>query len=173
MKTPRLVIAAAVAVGIAALAGCATTSQGMGGGELSAKGKPDAPVLLSWKSNDGGISGTLYATLPKSTYTGKFRQITSQTETTDIEPMWVGWNQGWNDWPYWNDGGQGGTEVYDSVRFSRDYSGKVIANLTDDAGQHMRCRFHMNNPTGGMADGGRGECQLAGGKTVSAVINHN
>jgi len=170
MKTPSFILAGAVALGIAGLAGCSTLSQGMGSGELNVMGKAAGPVLISWQSNDGGISGSMFATLPKSTYTGTFRQITRQTERTDIAPMWIGWNEGWNDWPYWNYAGPAGPGMYDSVQFTREYTGKVIANLTDQAGQHMRCRFHMNDPVGGMADGGHGECQLAGGKTVSAVL---
>jgi hypothetical protein len=34
----------------------------------------------------------------------------------------------------------------------------------------MRCRFHLVNPTAGMAGGGQGECQLEEDGTVDATF---
>lgn len=158
-------VAAAVTL---ALAGCATTTAGMGGGDLHAKSGPELPVLFSWTSPDGGISGNMVATLPNATFTGPFVQMTGETRREVLSPLWVGWNEGWNDWPYWTRDSLG---PYDAVRFTRSYSGKVVANLRDDGGRFMRCRFHLDDPARGMAGGGLGECQLAGGRTVDAVIN--
>ena len=148
------------------LAGCATT--GMGSGEITAQGKPAEPVLFSWKSNDGGISGSMVATLPDATYTGQFFQITQQTQNEVLAPMWNGWNPGWYDWPYWS---QPGPTPYNVTQFITHYSGKVVANLEANGGQHMRCRFHLANPAGGMSGGGQGECQLAGGRVINAAID--
>jgi hypothetical protein len=161
-------VAAVALITLAALAGCSTTSSGMGGGELNVKGKPDTPVLFSWQSQDGGISGSMVATLPATTFQGSFVQITQQTVNESLAPMWVGWNTGWSDWPYWT---QPFAESYDVTRFTRYYSGKVVANLRAPSGQIMRCRFNLDEPASGMAGGGQGECQLAGGRTVNAVID--
>ena len=65
----------------------ACTTSGMGGGELSRSGKPDESVLYSWKSTDGGITGTMVATLPNATYQGRFFQITQQTMSDSMAPM--------------------------------------------------------------------------------------
>ncbi len=155
-----------------ALAGCATTTQGLGGGDLLVKGESKQPVLVSWQSDDGGISGTMVATLPDATFTGNFLQITQQTEETSMAPLWVGWNNGWGDWPYWgNPNPSESVDFYDATRFTRDYSGKVVANLQSDNGDRMRCRFQMNNPARGMSGGGDGECKLTGGNVVAVTID--
>ena len=152
----------ALAAGAALLLGaCATT--GMGGGELARKGKADAPVLFTWKSDDGGLTGTMTAALPGATYKGGFFQITQQTRRELIAPLWNGWMPAWSDWPYW-----GPLGPYDITQFITRYSGKVVANLHTDAGQRMRCRLHLVVPARGMAGGCDGECQLQGGGTVHA-----
>lgn len=153
-KTERIALAAAAAL-LLVLGACTTT--GMWGGELAREGKADEPVLLSWKSTDGGISGAMTATLPDATYQGRFFQITEQTQRQVVSPLWDGWSQGWVDWPYWGWGTYG---PYEWTQFVTRYSGKVLANLQTDAGQHMRCRFHLAHPSQGMSGGGDGECQL-------------
>ncbi len=163
MKPYQLIAASALALMV--LAGCTTT--GMGRGEMTDKGKPTEPVLFSWKSTDGGLSGSMVATLPDATYTGKFFQITRQTQRETLAPLWNGWNAGWYDWPYWS---QPYPATYDATQFITYYSGKVVANLETNGGQRMRCRFHLANPTSGMADGGQGECQLSGGRIINATF---
>lgn len=145
------------------LGACATT--GMGGGELSRRGKADEPVLYSWRSSDGGITGTMVATLPDATYEGRFFQITQHTQRQIVAPLWDGWAEGWADWPYW---GWGMHRPYEWTQFATRYSGKVVANLQTGAGKHMRCRFHLAQPVRGMASGGDGECQVQGGGVVHA-----
>jgi hypothetical protein len=161
-------LATAASAVIVALYGCSTLSSGMGGGDLAGDGQPGKPVLFSWQSQDGGITGSMVATLPSATYEGQFVQITQQTRGETVAPMWIGWNQGWGDWPYGLQPWAGDFEV---TGFSRQYSGNVIANLRNATGQHMRCRFQMNEPASGMAGGGQGECQLSGGRSVTAVID--
>ena len=140
---------ASLAAAALLLAGCTTT--GMGGGEIIQKGQPDKPVLFSWKSTDGGITGTMTATLPTATFQGPFLQITQQTQGDAMAPMWGGgWPVGWSDWSYWGYGsvaGMGGMGMmpgFDSVQFATVYSGKVIANLKSPQGGLMRCRLHMH-----------------------------
>lgn len=41
------------------------------------------------------------ATLPNAVYQGPFFQITRQIEGDVLTPLWAGWNDGWDDWPYW------------------------------------------------------------------------
>ena len=155
-----------VLLGILTLLLSACTTSGMGGGELSRQGKPDESVLFSWQSKDGGITGTMVATLPNATYQGRFFQITQQTQSNSMGPMWDGWDAGWNDWPYWDGEPYGGP--YNWTQFSTRYSGKVIANLTTDTGRRMRCRFHLIQPMQGMSGGGEGVCQRQGGGVVHA-----
>ena len=152
------------------VSGCATKTAGMGGGDLHAQGRPEVPVLFSWTSPDGGINGNMVATLPDATFTGPFVQITQETRREALRPLWAGWNEGWNDWPYWSRPTLGPS---DPVRFTRVYSGKVVANLRDVGGRYMRCRFHLDDPARGMSGGGLGECQLAGGRSVDAIINRS
>jgi hypothetical protein len=157
---PVRMIAAATAL---LLSACTTT--GMGGGELTRKGQPEEPVLFSWKSTDGGLSGSMVATLPDATYQGRFFQITQQTERQLIAPLWEGWSEGWYDWPYWT---AGAYAPFDATQFITRYTGKVVANLQTDSGKRMRCRLHLLAPARGMAGGGEGECQIKGAGTVRA-----
>lgn len=159
----RRLAPASVALVALTLGACTTT--GMVGGELARQGQADQPVLMSWKSHDGGNSGTMVATLPGATYQGRFFQITQQTQQQWVAPLWDGWTVGWRDWPYWGWGPGGG---YEWTQFSTRYTGKVLANLQTDGGRHLRCRFHLAEPVRGMSGGGDGECQLQGGGIVYA-----
>ena len=150
------------------LSACATTSTGMGGGDLSPAHHDEEPVLFAWQSKDGGLSGTLTAALPNRTFTGPFIEITLQTHRESLGPFWSGWNEGWGDWPYGVTGWDGPSA---SEQFTRYYSGKVIANLRDAAGQAMRCRFDLDAATRGMSGGAHGQCQLASGKILNARID--
>lgn len=162
--------AAALGAALLILAGCTTT--GMGGGDITQKGKSPEPVLFSWKSTDGGITGTMTATLPNAIYQGRFVQITQQTRSETMAPLWEGYPPGWGDWPYWGWTGpmapmpMGG--MYDAVQFATVYSGKVLANLKTTNGGQMRCRLHMLHPQQGMSGGGTGECQIQGGASFTA-----
>ena len=156
---------AVLALGASLLLG-ACASSGTGTGELVRGGKPQA-VPFTWNSTDGGIAGTMAATLPGAVYTGRFVQITRQTQSDVMAPMWGGWAPGWPDWPYW---GYGGPAAFDVTQFSTVYSGKVIANLSTPTGSNMRCRLHMLQPMQGMAGGGTGECQLYNGPTIQAIF---
>ncbi len=133
-----------VAAGLAlAAGGCATTTSGISGGDVHAPGQPE---------------------------TRPFVQITTETRRAALLPLWLAWNEGWNDWPYWS---RPSLRPYESDRFTRFYSGKVVANLRNDGGHHMRCRFHLDNPARGMSGGGLIECPLPGGRSVDAITNRS
>ena len=166
MNYSRSLLTALVPSAALLLGACTTT--GIGGGELTTQGQRREPVQFSWKSEDGGISGTMLATLPGSTYQGRFFQITQQTQREVLTPLWVGWNNGWSDWPYWGGSYPGGL---DTTQFVTHYSGKVLANMSGTNGQRMRCRFVLMSPGSGMSGGGQGECQLSNRSTINAVFD--
>jgi len=153
----------ATVLGALLLSACTTT--GVGSGEIVTPGRHSEPVLFSWISKDGGITGSMTASLPGAKYQGPFIQITQQTQGDAFLPMWDGWSPGWADWPY-----RGYDFNYDSYQFSTTYSGKVVANLKGDAGKLMRCRFTMARPEAGMSAGGSGECQIVGGALIQATF---
>ena len=62
----------------------------------------------------------------------------------------------------------GSADLSTSTTFRTNYSGKVVATLFGDRGTVMRCRFRLVNPSGGMQDGGTGECQLSTGGKLDA-----
>jgi hypothetical protein len=142
----------------ALMAGCTTMGTGFGSTATGA-----SPVNFSWKSSDS-VSGSMSAMLSNGkTFTGQFFQITSDTTVDNLGPLWAGWGGyggrrgGWGgDWGFWDAGPE----------FVTHYSGKVVANLISPDGQHMRCNFQLVHPSGGMAGGGRGQCQLPQGKTI-------
>jgi hypothetical protein len=144
----------AALVGALALGAC--TTMGSGSGSVSPGG---TPVSFAWKSTDGGTSGTMSATLDGGpSFAGRYLQITSVARDADFDPMWSGWQFGWEDWAGWG------------PYFTTQYSDRVVANLQSSDAQRMRCRFHLNDPLSGMGGGGQGECQLANGRSVDAVF---
>jgi hypothetical protein len=141
------------------LLGAGCTSMGTGYGTTAAGNNP---VQFDWKSSDD-VSGILHATLADgSVYTGTYFQITDNTSADSLEPLWDGWGDGWGygGWGYWDTG-------QDLITH---YSGRVVANLVDPAGKHIRCKFQLVHPTNGMAGGGQGDCQLPDGKTIIASL---
>jgi hypothetical protein len=161
ISAARRVAALAAATGAAATL-LACTTMGTGTGSLS---PGNQPATFAWTSKDGGITGTMSATVAgNGPFQGPFLQITSNVRSDTLAPMWVGWNAGWGDWDW--DGPFGDT-------FSTNYSGKVVANLAGTNGQHLRCRFQLNDPIAGMGGGGQGDCQFTGGRTVSALFAHS
>lgn len=151
---------------VSALVACTTT--GTGGGHLVGAGARDQAVAFGWKSTDGGISGSMTAALPGQSFQGRFFQITEQTRSEVLSPLWLHWRNGWHDWPYW--GGPLGGPPYPTTQFITHYSGQVVATLEAPDGQHMRCRFHLMAPARGMSGGGEGECQLGDGALVRATF---
>lgn len=144
------------------LGACTTLGIGSGTDETTPRA---APVAFNWASKDGGVTGTMSATLPDGrTFTGPYFEITQTTESLQLEPMWTSWNVGWPDWEY----GLGGPWSFDGQ--ATTYTGKVVANLQGPDAQHMRCRFDLAQPLSGMGGGGQGKCQVAGGDTIDAVF---
>jgi hypothetical protein len=139
---------------VAALGAC--TTLGTGSGMVASSG---TPVTFAWKSTDGGVTGTMSATLADgSTFSGPYLENTSTSLGPDLTPMWDGWSQSWDDWSAGLDG------------INTTYSGKVMANLQGSGEQRMRCQFTLNAPASGMGGGGQGQCQLPGGQTVDAAF---
>ena len=64
-----------------------------------------------------------------------------------------------------------GLAIYDTMQFITQYSGKVMANLSNPGGKQMRCRFYLMEPASGMSGGGQGECQLSGRRTIYASFD--
>jgi hypothetical protein len=145
----------------AGLALSACTSMGTGSGSVAPGG---APVNFSWKSTDGGTTGTMSATLDGKTYSGPYLQITQQVTTNGFE-----WDRGWSEWGAgWNDFDGWGPFPMDG--FATEYSDRVTATLQEANGQRMRCSFYLNTPVDGMTGGGQGKCQLKNGRSVDAVF---
>ncbi|MBU6261100.1 MAG: hypothetical protein KGL18_00375 [Burkholderiales bacterium] len=160
---PRSVARAAPLLLAFALGACATT--GAGGGEFVGPGAAKVPVIFQWTSPDGGLSGELSAALPHATYRGRYFEITRGTRSARLQPMWVGWPMGWDDWPYWGDPPYG---AYSRAGFDVHYSGTVVANLGSADGRRMRCRLHLVDPARGLSAGADGQCQIQGGRTFRA-----
>jgi hypothetical protein len=143
------------AVVVAALLGAACATTGSGIGETRGGGPG---VRFDWKENNA-VNGEITATFSDGKlYSGQLFQITSDTRVDDVAPLWVGWHRGWAGWNYWDAGPQ----------FITHYSGRVLANLSDPDGDHMRCNFRLVHPSSGMSGGGQGKCQLSNGHTIDA-----
>lgn len=161
-RTPFPLALAALLLG---LAGCATT--GTGGGRISSPGSADELVAFTWTSTDGAISGVLSATSPGAKFEGRFFQITQQTRSELLQPLWAYWGPLWHDWPYW---GRRHPAPAPATQFVTHYSGKVVASLEAAGDLRMRCRFDLVDPARGMSGGGEGECQRSDGRLVHAVF---
>src|SRR6267154_5160696 len=100
MKSSRR-FAAAPALLCAAVALSACTTMGTGTGSVS---PGNEPVTFSWKSSDGGVSGSMSAALKDGqTFSGPYLEVTSTTSSQAFDPMCSGWERGWGGW-----GGFGG-----------------------------------------------------------------
>jgi hypothetical protein len=154
MKSHRLewiiVLLAAIA------AGCSNAGTGFGT-TLSGASR----TAFVWKSTDE-VSGTLIATVAGGkTYSGRYFQITKDTTVENIGPLWAGWGGRGGPsggWDYWN--------VDASPEFITHYTARVVANLVEPGGSHMRCQLELRRPLDGMIDGAFGECQLPDGTTI-------
>ena len=149
-----------VAIFATIAAGC--TTMGTGTGSTPSGG---SPTVFSWESADG-VTGTMSATMSGGqTYSGQYFQITKDTTVDSIAPLWVG---GWGGWGGRGGWGWGGWGADPSPDFITHYSGRVVANLAQPSGAHMRCQFRLAIPDEGMNGGGLGQCQLPDGTTIDA-----
>jgi hypothetical protein len=147
------------AVAAATLLATACATMGTGVGETRGGGPG---VRFDWKAEDA-VKGEMTATFSDGkSYTGQLFQITSDTRVDDMGPLWVGWHgRGrFGGWGYWDAGPD----------FITQYSGRVVANLSDPNGDHMRCNFRLVKPASGMSGGGEGKCQLSDGHTIDATF---
>jgi hypothetical protein len=152
----RTLLAAAVAS--ISLAACISTGVGTGA-------ERNGPVTASFSWKEGSPQGgSLTAALSTGdTYSGEYFQVTHDTSVERYGPLWTGWGRGSRrgldrEWSYWGP----------RTEFETEYTGKVLANLHDSLGRHMRCKFTLHDPSFGMAQGGMGRCQLPGGRTIDA-----
>lgn len=156
-KSSTRVSIAAFVVALA-LAACQTAGTGSGNVRGSSK-----PVAFTWESTDS-VSGNITATFGTGrVFRGTYFQITSETRAERLEPLWDGWGRPHrrNAWRYW--GRDPGPE------FVKTYSGRVLANLHSEDGEHMRCKFTLISPSRGMAGGGEGRCELSdSGREINA-----
>lgn len=182
MTNTKLTVMAA-GLGLTALAACAPTS---GVGTASTPGG-DLRASMTWQSN-GGRSGVMTAQLSNGeTYSGRYFQISHDTQVADLDPLWIGWGPAWGPSPYWRGGygwrhrgfhggfgfgaGWGGWGYWGpQTTFVTTYTGRVVANLEGPNGTHMRCTFDLRNPSYGMPGGGMGGCQLPSGQTIDATF---
>jgi hypothetical protein len=146
------------------LAGC--TTMGTGYGSTAGGGNP---VRFDWKSSDD-VSGSMSAKLADgSLYTGPYFQITSTTTVDTLGPQWTGWGPTWgygSEYGWGGGWGYGGETLDAGTESATHYTGRVVADLADSGGKHIRCKFHLVHPSDGMAGGGLGACQLPDHKTI-------
>jgi hypothetical protein len=130
---------------------CACQTAGTGSGNVRGTRKP---VAFTWQSTDS-VSGDITATFGTGrVFKGTYFQITRDTRVDRLEPLWYGWgSRRRGPWRYW--------AANPGPEFVKTYSGRVLANLHTDDGEHMRCRFTLISPQRGMAGGGEGRCQLS------------
>jgi hypothetical protein len=134
------------------LSACQTSGTGTGSGNVRGTRKP---VAFTWESTDS-TSGTITATFGSGrVFRGNYFQITRDTRVERLDPLWDGWGRPYrrNSWRYWDRNSE--------TQFVKTYSGRVLANLADERGEHMRCRFTLISPARGMAGGGEGRCELS------------
>ncbi len=143
-----------------ALAACETQSAGTGSGNVRGSQKP---VAFTWQS-EGDNTGDITATFGTGrVFKGTYFQVTRDSRVDRMEPLWDGWGRPYrrNAWRYW--GPDTGSD------FVKTYSGRVLANLHSEDGEHMRCRFTLISPQRGMAGGGEGRCQMSeSGREINA-----
>jgi hypothetical protein len=143
------IVGACVIAGALLVSSCQTAGTGSGNVRGTRK-----PVAFTWQSTDS-VSGDITATFGTGrVFKGTYFQITRDTRIDRLEPLWYGWGaRRRGGWRYW--------AADPGPEFVKTYSGRVLANLHSDDGEHMRCRFTLISPQRGMAGGGEGRCQLS------------
>jgi len=150
-----------IAISVLALAACETPN-GAGTGSGNVRGT-QKPVAFTWESDDSN-SGDITATFGSGrVFTGEYVQISRNIDSDNLDPLWDGWDRprSKNAWRYWN--------ADSRTEFVRENTGRVLANLHDEKGEYMRCRFTLASPDRGMKGGGEGRCQLSdSGREINA-----
>ena len=150
---------------VLALAACETPN-GAGTGSGNVRGT-QKPVAFTWESDDSN-SGDITATFGSGrVFKGEYVQVSHDISEKALDPLWDGWDKpsSKNAWRYWN--------ASSRSEFVRENSGRVLANLHDEKGEYMRCRFTLESPQRGMKGGGEGRCQLSdSGKEINAEFPH-
>lgn len=154
---------AAIALGLIAtlVSGCATS--GIGSGELASPGKPGGGGMaqFTWDAGVSATDGEIRAVLPDGrVFDGTFLQVTSTTTTQQLGPYWAGWGPYGGGWG----GGSGG------IGTATLYTGRLIATLVGPEDQRMRCEFQLQDPPGGPASGGMGDCELSTGELIRYAV---
>ena len=155
-----------LALALGSLSSC--TSTGPISGQLVLPGQAAQRVTLTYVTDRFDEGGRITGTLPSGeAFSGRFVQVTSTSAMDSIGPTLSSWGSPiWNDWGPFGETWIGGPA--DVTTFRTNYTGKVVATLFGDRGTVMRCRFRLVNPSGGMQDGGTGECQLSTGGKLDA-----
>ena len=149
------------------LGGC--VASGTIKGRLTAPGAAATAITMQYRSERFSQNGILTATLPDGeSFSGRYLQVSSDMDAETLDPYWGGWGVGWGGWGPWSDDYGPWIAGEDVPTFVRNYSGKVIATLLGDRGDRMRCRFRLAQPEQGMSSGGVGECEVSGGKKITA-----
>lgn len=147
-----------------AMSGCVSS------GVINARLHDGESVQMAYRSERFGYNGTMTATMPGGErYSGRYLEVTSETDGEALAPFWMGWGVGWDDWGE-EDDSDWMVAGEDIPSFTKTYSGTVIATLLGDRGGRMRCRFKLANPEEEMAGGGVGECQTADKRKIDATF---
>jgi hypothetical protein len=148
-----------------ALTACATTSSGLGTGLLEAPGKPIGDeVLFQWYASPVmPRHGTIEAALADGRlFRGRFVQVTSETQSTELDPLWSAWGGPWR--------GYGPLAPEAWPAFVHDHAGRVLAHLETEGGERMMCAFQIARPGDGPASGGIGDCDISTGERVEHAV---
>ena len=129
-------------ISLATLTLVACQTAGTGSGNVRGTQKP---VAFTWQSTDSVSGGHHRDVRQRARFQGHYFQITQDTLSIT-----------------WSRSGMAGAapsarwrlaplETDPGPEFVQDYSGRVLANLHDDRGEYMRCRFTLISPSRGMA----------------------
>ena len=142
------------AVGLAALAGCQSTTNGHGR-VLGADGKSSQNVSFQVKEDlfsDGAAS--VVATLSNGEFfTGKL--VTEKQQTEGYEDGLI----------FGNSKRKDRDDSFFTLNSSTTYSSRATGVLFS-ASRSMQCQVTLSNPSVGFSDGGVGQCKLSTGETV-------
>lgn len=143
----KLISAILVFVAAGALAGCAGTKQLKG--IWSAPGGPAENIKLEAKPNAIGDRGTLFTTLPGGeSFSGKYTQIVRPIDPEAVSPT-SPWFKG-----------------SDFRSFKLTSSDRIVAMLSGDRGNTMRCDIHLSSPPEGLSGKSEGSCRLSDGGEI-------
>jgi hypothetical protein len=137
-------------------------------GSWTDPGKQAQPVTFEIYHPPGELWGEIQAKRDGAEpFRGMYVHVKSDTKKGSVRPIIVLWSATWKV-RSWNRGADPwSSHGDDAAAFLSEYKGFLVAELYNEAGESLRCRFKLRAPERGVVGGATGTCQTSTGGTIT------